>query len=222
MNPGFHFGCGMSAAASLSDRGASQSPQARPWPDPDRFSPSERRRFLELRQPGSGRSGISVARMRDLRAVRATVPEPLRYDLSLRGHGREDGRVLHAQGRPDARLPLLSRVTFLQRRALLQANATVALHLGIRMKPEDLKTPTHESSRLHRERICAQGRVFSQTSRCCGLQQNLNPIPVLLTAQGGMRRLKERSYSMRRTIRCRPGRNAATAESHIQRMREAQ
>jgi hypothetical protein len=90
------------------------------------------------------------------------------------------------------------------------------------MNPEYLKAPAQGSSQLHRRRICAQGRVFSQTWRCCGLQQNLNSIPVLLAAQGGMRRLKERRYSMRRTIRCRPGRNAAIAESHTQRMREAQ
>jgi hypothetical protein len=117
-------------------------------------------------------------------------------------------------------LHLLSRVTFLQRRALLQANATVAPHLAFRMKPEDLKAPAQGSSRLHRQRICARECVFSQTWHHCGPQQN--PIPVLLAAQGGMRRLKERSYSMRRTIRCRPGRDAAIAESHTQRMREAQ
>jgi len=42
-----------------------------------------------------------------------------------------------------------------------------------------------------------------------------------LVVRGEMQRLKERSYSMKRTSRCRPARDATTAGSRTQRMREA-
>ena len=221
MNASLQFGCTTLAAAFLSDRGVSQALRARLWQGPGKFLPSEHRRLLERRLPESGRFGIVVARKQDLRAARAAASELLRYDLSLRAHGRRDGRVLHARGRPDGRLHLLSRAHFLQRHALLQANATVVSHPAIRMKPADLKAAMHGSSPRHRQRICARGYVFSQTWHRCGMRQNLSPIPVLLPVQDEMRRLKGLSYSMRRTSRCRPARDAANAESRTRPMREA-
>ncbi len=221
MSASLQFGCRTLAAAFVSDRGVSQALRARLWQGPGKFLPSEHRQLLGRRLPESGRFGIVVARRQDLRVARAAASELLRYDLSLRVRGRRDGRVLHARGRPDARLRLLSRAHFLQRRALLQANAMVVWHRAIRMKPADLKAAMHGNSPRHRQRICARGYVFSQTWRRCGMRQNLNPIPVLLPVQGEMRRLKERSYSMIRTSRCRPGRDAANAESRTRPMREA-
>ena len=221
MSASLQFGCTNLAAAFLSDRGVSQALRARLWQGPGKFLPSEHRQLLERRLPDSGRFGIVVARKQDLRAARAAASALLRYDLSLRGHGRRDGRVLHARGRPDARLPLLSPAHFLQRRARLQANAMDVWHLAIRMKPADLKAAMRGNSPRHRRRICARGYVFSQTWRRCGMQQNLKPIPVLLVVRGEMQRLKQRSYSMKRTSRCRPARDATTAGSRTQRMREA-
>ena len=146
MSASLQFGCRNLVAAFLSDQGVSQALRARLWLGPGKFLPSEHRQLLERRLPDSGRFGIVVARKQDLRAVWAAASELLRYDLSWRVHGRRDGRVLHARGRPDVRLRLPSRVNFLQRRALLQANAMVAWHLAIRMKPADLKAAMHGSS----------------------------------------------------------------------------
>ncbi len=221
MNASLQFGCRTLRAAFLSDQAVSQALRARLWQGPGKFLPSEHRQLLERHLPDSGRFGIVVAKKQDLRAAQAAPSELLRYDLSWRAHGRRDGRVLHARGRPNARLRLPSRVNFLQRRALLQANAMVVSHPSIRMKPAELKAAMNGSSPRHRQRICARGYVFSQTWRRCGMKQNLNPIPVSLLVQGEMRRLKERSYSMRRTSRCRLARDAATAGSRTQRMREA-
>lgn len=221
MSASFQFGCRTLAAAFLSDQGVSQALRARLWQGPGKFLPSEHRQLLERRLPDSGRFGIVVARKQDLRAARAAASELLRYDRSLRGRGRRDGRVLPAPGQPDARLSLLSRAHFLQRRALLQANATVVWHRAIRMKPEGLKVAMHGSSRLRRQRICSRGYVFSQAWHCCGLPQNLHSIPVLLTAQDETPQLKGLSYSMRRTNRFHPARDAANAESRIQPMRGA-
>ncbi len=221
MNASLQFVCRTLAAAFVSDRGVSQALRARLWQGPGKFLPSEHRQLLERHLPDSGRFGIVVAKKQDLRAAQAAPSELLRYDLSWRAHGRRDGRVLHARGRPNARLRLLSRVNFPQRRALLQAIAMGVSHLAIRMKPADPKAAMHGSSPRHRQRICARGYVFSQSWRRCGLQQNLTPIPVLLPVRGEMRPLKERSYSMKKTSRCRPARDAATAGSRTQRMREA-
>ena len=222
MNTGFHFRCGISAGASPSDRGVSQSSRVRLWPGPSRFSLSEHQQPSKQNQLGSGRSGIAVGRRRDLRAVWPAVSGPLRYDPSSPEHGRRDGRglrVLAPQGGP-SRLP--SRAHSLRRSARSRQTEMVAWHLAVRPQPEYRQVAMHANSCRKEQRICAQRRVFSQLRRCHGRRRIPNQLLALLTAPGGMRQLKERSYSMRRTTRCRPGRNAAIAESHIQRMREAQ
>ena len=254
MNSGFHFGCGISAAASLIDRGASQSPQARPWPDPDRFSPSERRQSLGLCPLASGRSAIVVARRRDLRAavlVRAAASEPLRHARSSHGRDRRDGRALRAQEPRGGQLRLLSRATFLRWHACSLQTSTVVWHLAMRMKPEDPKAAMLGNLRLGSQRVSAWRCVFSgpstehrpsgtvaisvreisdsRISHCSGPWQDPNQAQALLTAQAGNQGLtvlargySRESYSRKKMIRYRLGRNAATSGFRTQRLREAQ
>ena len=220
MNRNFHSRWGISAA-SLNGRGVSRSSQARLWPGPGRLSLSAHPQILERRLPGSGRFGIVVARTQDLRAAQAAASELLRFGLSLLGRDRKDGRVLHALIPRDVRLPLPSRVNFLQQRAVVQPYAMVGWHLAIQMNPEDPQLAMNASSPRHPHGICARGCVFSQASRRCGRKQNRKPIPVLPPVRGEMRRPQAPGYSTRRTIRSRPVPDATIVGSHIQRMREA-
>jgi hypothetical protein len=223
MNTGLHFGCGISAAASLSDRGVSQSSRVRLWPGPCRFLPSEHRRPSKRNRPGSGRSGIAVAKRRDLRAERVAVSELLRYAPSSREHGRRDGLGLPVPAPQGGRSRLPSRVDSLRLCARSLPTATVVWHLAVRPQPEYRQVAMHANSPLKGQRICAQGRGFSQVRRCHEPQRIPNQLLALLTAPGGKRHSTRlvRGRSTKRTNRFHPGQDAATAESRIPRMRGA-
>ncbi len=223
MNPGFHLGCRMPAVASLSGRAVEQSSRAHLWPSRGRFSLSEHRRFSKRHQPGSGRFGIVVAKKQDLRAVRPAVSEPLRHGPSLREHGRRDGQVLRVPARRGGRSRLPSRADSLRPHAGYLLIATVAWHLAVRPQPEYRQVAIHANSRWSGQKICAQGRVFSQLRRCHGRWRIPDQLLALLTAPGGKRHSTDpvRGRSMKRTNRFHPARDAATAESRIRRMRGA-
>ncbi len=196
MNASLHFGYGISAAASLSDRGVSQSSRVRLWPGPGRFSPSEHRRPSKRNQPGSSRSGIAAAKRRDLRAVWAAVSAPLRYDPSSRARGRRDGRGLRVPAPQGGLSRLPSRADSLRFYACSLPTATIAWHLAVRPQPECQAVAMHANSLRKRQKIYARGRGFSQVRRCHGPRRIPNQLLALLTAPGGKRHLMD-------PVRCR-------------------